>query len=815
MSQNQLENTLSAVNAWCQDGGLDSADSLVHRLGLELASGSLTARDYKDNVVETHLQLIEAYIAQHQEGRNNALEDAERLLQRLASWYHRASVSDVPAGAVSSLVDAWLADGNDERASALLIWWTEVFPINEESLIPIFKKVIDFSFDANSDAVMIKLTLKLQQLGKEHGWTGLDDIMYGKIPVATPTEKVVTSPDEPSQENHKSSGMDILKMKIIGFLKDASKSDIAKVHQYQTKLLRLPEFELTQDICESLVDFFIRVQFPKEAAMWLQHLDRAGSTEVFERALHVMKLLADNKDERSHWRASELFKRMEELEGQGQGVITTEMYHLYCKIWSESGEAVARKKVQEILTKFMIATKGGQADKAPNAQSFDLVLNFMLDSQERVRTAFPFVLAYLKNIETDDIPEKVGVLLPKLVEFGLTVEAGKLLRIAKDANHSFDDMALSSYAFAHITSTNPKSVFDALDVVKDVEGRVPFACYANVILGLLNIRIPGVADRERGLLDHVLKGVCDGTIPASTDEVRNFLELVTDAIAKQRRFIEAGKILSIFESKQGNTARTDFLTTKCFNNVMCGWLIDRKPDRVGYTFGRLLHYSESSDSHLAPDLKSFSLYLKALASTPKSADRAEKILQIMLTRYSQTGQLDLKPDDGHFNSVLIALRKEVPRDVVERSMALLQQMKAYGVLAESFTFDTVMKSIILSRVNNRFAKVMEVNKMLEEAQIKPTVFTLQLILQACFFAAENETELAIHKATQSMKQLREFSERPNDEIYATYVKVLRHLLKKKDKKNIQIVAEAIEFCREDGALNKTLADDFRSLLRAK
>ena len=162
MSQNQLENTLSAINAWCLDGGLDSADSLVNRLGLELASGSLTARDYKDKVVETHLQLIEAYKGQHRKGKQNSLEDAERLLQRLASWYNRGSVSDVPAGAVASLVDAWLADGNDDRASTLLIWWTEVFPVNEESLVPIFQKVIDSSFDSDNDAVMIKLTLKLQ-----------------------------------------------------------------------------------------------------------------------------------------------------------------------------------------------------------------------------------------------------------------------------------------------------------------------------------------------------------------------------------------------------------------------------------------------------------------------------------------------------------------------------------------------------------------------------------------------------------------------------------------------------------------------------
>ncbi|KAI2513729.1 hypothetical protein MHU86_512 [Fragilaria crotonensis] len=817
MSRNQLESTLSAVNAWCQHGGLDSADSLVHRLGLELASGSLAARDYKDKVVETHLQLIEAYIAEHQGDQNNTLEDAERLLQRLALWYNRGSVSDVPAGAVANLVDAWLADGNDERASALLIWWTKVFPVDEESLIPIFKRVIDSSFDSDNDAVMIKLTLKLQALGKENGWASLDDIMYGKIPVAAQDDKSVSSPNEPDVkvDDSRSSGMNILKMKMIGFLKDASKSDIAKVNQYQTKLVRLPEFELTQDICESLLDFYIRAEFPKEAAVWLQHLDRAGSTTVFDKVLDVLKLFADNKDERSHWRANELFKRMEELEGQGQGIITTEMYNLYCKIWAQSGEAVAKAKVKEILTKYIVAANGGHADKTPNAQSLDLVFDFLLDSEEGARTALLFILAQWKSFEGGVLQDKVGVFLPKLVNFGLIGEAERLLRLAKSSNCSFDDDTLSSYVSAHTTSSNPMSVFAALDVVKELEGRVPFVCCANVILGFLNVKVPAAAQRERALLESVLKGAYDGTLSAPTDQVRHFIEFVIFILTKQGRYTEAEKILLLFESKQGGTARTDLLTPACFNNVMNGWLVGRKVDKVGSTFERLFQYGESDDSHLAPNLKSFSLYLKGLSNTPRSADRAEEILQTMLTRYSQTSDPDLKPDDGHFNSVLISLRNDAPPDVVDRSMALLQEMKALGVISESFTFDIIMKSILGSQVDNKFAKVMEVQKMLEEAQITPSAFTHNIILTACSCANKSETESALHTAIQSMQRLREFEERPNAVDYAAYVKVLRRLLKKRSKENIQIVAEAIQSCREDGVLNEKLVNDFRTLLGAK
>jgi hypothetical protein len=818
MSRNQLESTLSAINAWCQSGGLDSADSLVHRLGLELASGSLAARDYKDKVVETHLQLIEAYIAEHQADTNNSLEDAERLLQRLALWYRRGSVSDIPPGAVSHVVEAWLADGNDERASALLIWWTEVFPTDEESLIPLFKRVIDSSFDSDNDAVLIDLTRKLQALGKENGWASLDDIMYGKLPtVASQVDNVVSSPSEPDLEvdDGRSSGMNILKMKMIGFLKEASKSDIAKVNQYQSKLVRLPEFQLTQDICESLLDFYIRAEFPKEAAVWLQHLDRAGSTTVFDKVLHVLKLLADKKDERSHWRASELFKRMEELEGQGLGTITTEMYNLYCQIWAHSGEALARKKVQEILTKFMGATKGGHAEKTPNAETLDLVLNFLLDSQEGTRTVLLFILAQWKSFEDGVLQQKVGVLLPKLVNFGLIGEAERLLRLAKSSNCSFDEATLSSYVSAHITSANPSSVFAALDVVTELEGHAPFACCANVILGLLNVKVPATAHRERALLERVLKGVYDGTLSAPTEQVRHFIEFLTTILTKQRRYTEAEKILLLFESKQGNLARTDLLTPACFNNVMIGWLVDRKVDRVGSTFARLFKYGESGDSRLAPNLKSFGLYLKALSATPKSADRSEEILQTMLTRYSLTGDPDLKPDDGHFNSVLISLKNENPPDVVDRSMALLQQMKAQGVISESFTFDTIIKSILASPVDGKFAKVMEVQKMLEEAQIEPSAFTHNIILYSCLYAKASEDEFALHTAIQSMQRLREFAERPNAFDYATYVKVLRRLLKKKSKTNIQIVAEAIQSCREDGALNEKLANDFRALLGAK
>jgi hypothetical protein len=822
MTANQIGDTIAAAMLWCsqQGRGLSSAELLAHRLGLELASGSQTARKFTHEVVTMNLQLIQAYCDTDNDDSYNGqsddktanLDDAERLLRRLVSWYQRGTVHDLPADIVVKLVRAWVARGDEERASELLFWWTDLFPDNQDVLLPVFQSVVVASFHADNQAVMKNLSHKLQELRRKHGWKGTEDLLYGKIQTTAPDEVFSSTSVEDGNDGRISDKAHNVKSKMMEFLKNASKEDIGKVLKFEDKILRIPNFELTLDLCESLLDYYLRVKAPRQSATWLQRLDRFGATYIFDKVPDVLTLLADSNEVASPWRAAELFKRMEQLEEQGEGIITTEMYHACCKIWAQSDEAVARRKVQEILIKQVSASKDGHSFKIPTAETFDLLFSFLLDDLEGARTVFQFVVSQFKFSDKALLKEKVGTLLPKLVGFGLVDEASTLLRLARESDCRFDDDTLSRYVVAHIHSPEPLATFAALDLVKRLEGHAPFDCYEKAILGFLAKRGRGSPVKERALLETVLKGLYDGTLLATTPQSRNFLEKLTTTLRRQGRRTEAENILLYFEKAHDGSARIDLLTIECFNNVMIGWSNQSKFDRVQAIFDRLIRYSQSDHEHLAPDRKSFSLYLKALSKLSNSAQRAEKQLLTMLSRCTETGQQELKPDDGHFNSVLIALKNEAPRDVVDRCMTLLQLMKEQEIRPEPFTFDTVMNAILVSSDDRKFSKVMLVRQLMKEAKVEPSNFTYNIILNSCSYASEGESELALNTAIQTVKRLRE-STPAGPIVYTTYAKVLKNLLKKRDKRKVDAVAEAIQFCREDGALDETLAGHFRSLLR--
>ena len=823
MSANQISDTIAAAMIWLnqQGRGLSSADLLAHRLGLELASGSQTARNFAHKVVTMNLQLIQAYCDSDDDDTHTGqmgdktanLEDAERLLRRLANWYQRGTVRDIPTEIVANLVQAWLARGNEDRASELLIWWTGVFPVNQDVLLPVFQNVLVASFHADNQAIMIKLSHKLQELQTKHGWKDTDDVLYGKIQSTTQNEVSSIPNVEDGNNGSISDQAQNVKRKMMEFLKDASREDISKVLMLEDKIQRIPNFELTRDLCERLVDYYLRVNAPSQSAAWLQRLDKFGATSFFDKVPDVLKLLAESKEVASPWRAAELFKRLEQLEQQGEGIITTEMYHSCCKIWAQSEEAVATRKVQEILIKQVSASKDGHREKIPSAETFDLVFKFLLDGPDEARIVFQFAVSQLKFSDQALLKEKFGSLLPKLVGFGLVNEASTLLQLAKESDLTFDDDTLSKYVVAHIQSQQPLATFAALDLVKKLKGRAPFDCYEKTILGFLAKRETSSFVQERALLEDVLKGVYEGTLLATTDQIRNFVEKLTRTLRRQGRQTEAEKILLYFEKEHDGSAKLDVLSTECFNNVMIGWLNQSKFDRVQATFDRLIRYSKSAQTHLAPDRKSFSLYLKALSKLSNAASRAEKQLLKMLSRYTEAGQPELKPDDGHFNSVLIALKNEAPRDVVDRSMALLQLMKENEIRPEPFTFDTIMNAILVSSDDSKFSKVMVVRQLMEECHIEPSNHTFNIILNSCSYANEGESELALNTAIQTVKRLREKTP-AGAIVYTTYAKVLKHLLKTRDKRKVDTVAEAIQFCREDGALDETLAGHFRSLLLA-
>ena len=85
---------------------------------------------------------------------------------------------EVPSDTMVKLFECWLSRGNQDRAADLLMWWTDIFPKDEESLTPLYKQLIDCSFDSDNHVLTIKMADKLKDLGDNHCWATIDDVTY-------------------------------------------------------------------------------------------------------------------------------------------------------------------------------------------------------------------------------------------------------------------------------------------------------------------------------------------------------------------------------------------------------------------------------------------------------------------------------------------------------------------------------------------------------------------------------------------------------------------------------------------------------------
>jgi hypothetical protein len=813
MDADQIQNSLMAVSTWCTDrNGLVTADRLVNRLGAEFSSGSFVAQKFTDDLVDSHFQVILS-TCELSPRDPPSLERAEGLLRRIVTWRQRGIIPDIPIDGIDALVRAWIALDEDAKAAELLFWWTDMFSANEQELAPLFLQMLQHSFDAKSD-MAAPLIRQMQKLKNESGWKGhaIDTTNLSSVSTesTTGTEAEATAEDEARVVE-----ISMLVRKVTDFLQDAAEEDLERVQQYQKKLLQLTDFSITEELCLSILDYYIRVKDSKEATAWLQRLDQFGSKlSIFDKVLDVLKVLADGKPEGAPWRVAEIFQRMEQLEEEGAGAVTAEMRHLYCVVWAQSGEPVAEKKIDEIVQR-IVSTASEKGTKEPlNKDTYELAFNVLVKSVKGSRSALALLASQWEHLEISTLEDHIRLLMGQLAVSGMSKEANMLMKLASKGNLTVSDDTLVDYVESHAASPDPKSVFRALDIVEQLRGEhVPFECHSRRIRALFGAQGRGAIQEQRALVASVLSGVCNGSITAPAEQVRDLIEYLTNVMVKQGLPEEAENVVKQVEQGESDADRSnlDYLSTRSFNNIMAGWMERGAPKKLGWQFARLKKYHDAGILHLKPDRVSYALFLQVLTKRDQYAAKAEEVLQELLSAYGKSGTEDLKPDEGHFHSVLIALKGELPTDVCDRSMALLVQMKNMGLLSKPFSFNIAMQSILASKDEDIFRRVLDVQALMKEAGIEPNEITHSSLLKACSLSIPASKENALEVAIACIGHARTHTI-VDTHVYTGLIKAFRHLLRN-DRRNNELVFAAMKACRKDGLLTKPLEQHFRSLLQ--
>lgn len=811
MSADQINKTLYAVSAWCHNHrGLATADRLVNRLGAEFASGSFVAKKFTKNLVDSHLHVIIS-TCEVSPNDQDSLERAEALLRRVVAWNQSGAIPEIPVIGLEALVQTWLALGEDAKAADLMLWWTDHFTSHEEQLAPFFDRILKQSFDADND-LSADLIQKIQELKHESGWKSFR-IDTPELQVSSTSSADDTELDLEGEE--RSLEMVMLMSKMVEFLSNASKEDYDEVQTYQKKLLQLTGLDLTEDVCESLLKYYIRIKDSKQATVWLRKLDQFGSgSSIFDRALDVLRLLADGKPGGTPWRAAEIFQRMEQLEADDAGTVTPKMCQLYCSIWRQSGEAAAEKQIEDTVQKMMVAAMNKDPENQLDKETYKVAFGILVHTSAGLTTALKLLIERWHDLDKSILEDHTRILMRKLAGFGRAKEAGMLLQLACKANMTFDDKAISKYVEAHVTSPDPMSVFEAFDYINQLNGRnVSFECYAQTIRVLLEVKWTEGAREEMNLITFVLYAVRDGSLVATVEEVRKLVDDITSQMAKKHQAAEAETILDIFQSNGSGAdfSKLDYLSTTSFNNVLEGWVEIDTPKKVAAQFSKLKQYHDAGVPHLMPDRVSYGLLLRAFSKRNNCADEAEQILKLLLALYQQSGLENLKPDEGHFQSVLIALEAEAPADVAAKRLKLIDQVKELDVSIGVVTFNAVMAALLGSNSETMFSRIFEYQQLMVKASVEPNQITYRILLDACAISRSLDKQLAIDLVLESITQARQ-SGLVDVHIYSSATKALQRLLSG-DKRAAKITSALMRDCKKDGLLDANLEVEFQKLIQ--
>jgi hypothetical protein len=253
----------------------------------------------------------------------------------------------------------------------------------------------------------------------------------------------------------------------------------------------------------------------------------------------------------------------------------------------------------------------------------------------------------------------------------------------------------------------------------------------------------------------------------------------------------------------------------CYNHVLEALVKSGASEAARQTFNRLLKFYHDGHSTLLPNIPIFNMYLAMLAKADSMKDvnvveEAERALEELLNIYEQTGNMECMPDERIFNWVLLIFNKNSPK-TVEASFDLLDRMSKIGVMPNEFTINTIMSTIVKSKVEGGFRKVISLVDLMEDLGVEPTTYTYRTILSACSVTQDSDREEALRVTISIMSKLMKLQE-ADAMLFASLAKTISILLPRGSRRREELIMSTLRLAHQRGPLPPIADRIFRSVL---
>ena len=834
MSSTLLDDAIAAVQHWCNTEtgfGVDSADRLLKRLLYEHSTGSAASRQYTDSIAHLQLQILNSWLRMSSFGL--AMEKADAILTSMIQWYERGLSTHDPYPQLVSFIEACLHQGHAAMAVTRLLLWTEVPNKDTETeLVSLMNSVLQLCVQQNDAITAAILSERMEVLEAEHEWQNLhitDDarklILEGALAAR---EKGVKSSDETAAKQLSSIELEAIQERFMKFLKVASLDDRQKVSEMARHTSMFPQSESILPLYKSFFDYFVRIKDVKHATLTLSRMDEFDYVMTEKNFLDILRLLVKSTPDRdAPWRAQEVVTRMEELERNGRLSISTLTYNLLCQAWAHSAEPAASQKVEDILSRMLIAKENGDASKTPNIDTYMIYLSvWPKDHENRVIQ----VVSELMNQGTDVRIKEMSHIVEGSLE-ALAVASpnasSKQLGDRGDVAWKLFHQAVSQgitvtprMCANFLRTQNRNAVLRELKFLETLtDVTIPIECYEYAIMALLDAREPSF-NQKKQMVSKMLKMYSEGSISAESSDVEAILVRIMLELEYHGRPSPVDAMLKLFEElilSDEAPVKDVKVPIDCFNIALKCWAGESDADKVEDTFKRLISYHEAGHDSLQPTTASFSMLLRVLpltnAPVDKVAERSANIMEQLIELYESTGNDACKPDAFCFATVLTALSKVSSPNAAAKATKFLNSMLELGIQPTASVFNKVMHTILRDTTNSfdgvgKFKRVLSLMRKMKNVGCTPDVLSYKFMLRACRVPHRRDRSLALNVAMDAMGQLRK-SGKADAASYGVLFWILHSSLAREREERDKLMSSACRLCYEDGLLTEKNLELFR------
>lgn len=314
----------------------------------------------------------------------------------------------------------------------------------------------------------------------------------------------------------------------------------------------------------------------------------------------------------------------------------------------------------------------------------------------------------------------------------------------------------------------------------------------------------GVANTVRGILNKMemlyLKGV-NSVMPTSTTYT------------------------SVIKGEFGNIYIEDKLLVNLYivllilyNLKACAWEREDSVDHAERVLESLTKKSKKDKRFISPDTPIYNALLDcwAKSGSKEASKRAEEILQTMLTRYQETGDLSVKPNVRTYTTIIDILAKGKTKGNTEKAMMILDEMER---LCESGDTDSCPNVQTYTAAINCFARSKESDKAIKAVSIlermeeqyrrgniaaRPNIVAYNAVLNACAYTEGDSAsiETAFKLACVVFDDIRTSDYLiPTHVTYGTFLAVCANLMPESEITD-SLVEATFKRCARDGMVSK-------------